>query len=141
MMALTPEVSGIPLADVAFDNVRQPSLTYKLDFDRKRIAGAVDGKEAVKQAIMCILLTERYEYLIYSWNYGIELNSLIGRSGLTINSELRRIITEALMADDRILSVEDFSFDWIDRKTVNASFTVRTIYGDDTITSELRLNV
>lgn len=34
----------------------------------------------MKQAIYKILQTERFEYLIYSWNYGIELNAVVGKS-------------------------------------------------------------
>ena len=37
----------------------------------------MDETEAVRQAAIKILNTERYENEIYSWNYGIELKDLI----------------------------------------------------------------
>ena len=57
----------------------QPSLTYALDIEHGRIRGMVDELESLRQAIYLILSTERYAYLIYSWNYGVELVELIGQ--------------------------------------------------------------
>lgn len=57
----------------------QPSLTYALDIEHRRIRGMVDELESLRQAIYLILSTERYAYLIYSWNYGVELVELIGQ--------------------------------------------------------------
>ena len=51
---------------------------YKLHIEENVINGLTDGIEAMKQVIYKILNTDRYEYLIYSWNYGIELNDLFG---------------------------------------------------------------
>ena len=52
----------------------QTTRTYKMDLETGRVTGYVDGTEAMRQAILKILLTERFAYLIYSWDYGIELN-------------------------------------------------------------------
>jgi len=84
----------------------QPSLTWKIDFNKKRIAGMTDGLDAVRQAVFCILQTERFEYVIYSFNYGHELKTLIGRSPGYVESEVERMITEALTQDDRIIGIE-----------------------------------
>ena len=72
---------------------------------------------------------ERYEYLIYSWNYGIELNDLYGQPIPFVLPELKRRITEALLQDTRITGVDNFSFETTKGK-VHAIFTVSTIYGD-----------
>jgi len=115
--------------DIGFEEVTQPSKTYKLDFNEKKVAGFVDGIEAVKQAIYKIIRTERYEHIIYSWNYGIELQGLFGKPKALVYPELKRRFTEALMQDDRITAVEDFNFS--ERKgNVTVSFTVKTIFGD-----------
>ena len=45
-----------------------PSKTYRIDFQTGRISGTVDGRDAMVQAIRKILQTERFQYLIYSWN-------------------------------------------------------------------------
>ena len=56
----------------------QPSLNYKMILDGDRIINKCDKLEAMKQVIYKILMTERYKYFIYSWNYGIELTDLFG---------------------------------------------------------------
>ena len=54
---------------------------------------------------------ERYEHLIYSWNYGIELADLFGQPISFCIPEIKRRITEALMQDSRITGVDEFSFE------------------------------
>ena len=108
---------------------RMPSYTYYIDFDRNRIIGTVDDIEAVKQAIYLILQTERYESLIYNFYYGTEFDSLIGKSRELIISELERRIREALLEDDRIIRVTDFTIEFTSDKAI-VEFTVNTIFGD-----------
>lgn len=112
-----------------FEIEEQPTYTYKLNLDNSTIAGYVDGLEAMKQAIYLILNIERYEYLIYSWNYGIELNDLYGQPMSFVLPELKRRVTEALVQDSRILGVDNFSFE-TNKGKVHATFTVHTIFGD-----------
>lgn len=112
-----------------FEIEEETSHTYKLDLDNSTIAGYIDDLEAMKQAIYLILNIERYEYLIYSWNYGIELNDLYGQPIPFVLPELKRRITEALVQDSRILGVDNFSFE-TNKGKVHATFTVNTIYGD-----------
>lgn len=114
---------------VEFEIKQQPSKTYKIYLDKDKIKGYIDEIEAVKQTIYKILNTERYKYLIYSWNYGIELEDLFGEPIPYVYSELKRRISEALTQDDRIESVDAFSF--ANKKgVVSATFTVHTVYGD-----------
>ena len=64
-----------------FEIETQPTRTYALRFDGYPCSGGkLDGLEAMKQAIFLILQTERFQYAIYSWNYGIELNALLGQT-------------------------------------------------------------
>lgn len=115
------------------DNIKitqQPTKTYQMDFENERVIGNVEGLEAMKQAIFKILNTERYQYLVYSWNYGSEFQDLFGMPVTYVCPELERRITEALTWDKRIKEVTDFSFDTSLRGAVKASFTVHTIYGD-----------
>ena len=107
----------------------EPSLNYKMNLDRERIIGKCDELEAMKQVIFKILNTERYEYPIYSWDYGVELKDLIGRPMSYVLPELERVITEALEADDRIDSVDNFEFE-VNKNKVSVTFTVHTIFGD-----------
>lgn len=100
-----------------------PSYTYSLN------GGMIDGLEAVKQAVCKILQTERFEYPIYSWDYGIETYDLFGVDSDLVKVEIQRRITEALMEDDRILSVQDFEINNSKGK-INVAFTVRCGWGE-----------
>lgn len=117
---------------------RQPTKTYKLNIENNVINGFCDNLESMKQVVYKILNTERYKNIMYSWNYGIELLDLFGEPINYAVSELKRRITEALVQDDRIQSVDNFEYK-TDRRTVYMTFTVHTIFGD--IQSEKAVNV
>lgn len=125
---MIPSTTGFLDQDFEIEN--QPTHTYKMNFERNRIQGYTDDKEAMQQAIYKILNTERYQYPMYSWDYGIELLDLYGEPISYVIPELERRITEALMWDDRIESVDDFKFDNIKKGEVHVTFTVHTILGE-----------
>lgn len=108
--------------------VAMPSLTYKIDFQKKRMSGMTDQLAAIKQAVFIILHTERFKHMIYSDHFGIEIENLIGTNPIYVKSELARRITEALLQDDRITSIEDFQFVFNDHN-VEVTFTVVTEFG------------
>lgn len=113
--------------------------TYKiqlLDEGVDYILGKVDDLDSVKQAIYLILNTERYNYNIYSWNYGVELVDLIGQPLPYVTVVLPKRIEDALTQDDRISGVKDFSFKR-DKNKIHTTFTVVTTLGD--IPSELEV--
>ncbi len=115
----------------------QPSKTYRIDYAKNQIVGWIDGAQAVAQAIYKILLTERFRYLIYSWNYGAELESLIGENYSVYESELKRIVKEAVLQDGRINSIRHFQLSRSGRNAVSVSFTADTIYGEVPIETEV----
>jgi hypothetical protein len=125
---MIPSTNKILLKNLKLE--RQPSKDYKLHIEANKISGTCDQLEAMKQVVYKILNTERYEYIIYSWNYGIELRDLYGEPVAYVCAELERRITEALVQDDRINSVDGFEFDLTERKTVKVFFVVHTIYGE-----------
>lgn len=131
---MIPQDNDSTLFDIEL--VNQPSKTYKLSSEN--IIGFCDNLDAVKQTIYCILNTERYQYSIYSWDYGIELKDLIGASYAYVVPELERRITEALTQDDRINNVFDFNFDK-KKNTLVVSFTVETEFGNLKATKEVIL--
>lgn len=109
----------------------QPNKTYKMMIDTDRIQGTItDDLEAVKQAIYKIINTERYKFLIYSWNYGIELEDLFGKPIPYVLPEIPRRIKEALTQDDRIKDVLGSDLTYNRKGDVLAKFTVVTIYGN-----------
>lgn len=132
----------IPEQEVNLTNlevVNQPSLTYRLDFERKRISGKIDNEDAIMQLVMKILYTERYAYVIYSSQYGVELDRLIGKEYDFIVSDLERTITEALLADDRILNITDFTTEQTSIDRMTASFMVNSIIGATNISTEVKI--
>lgn len=119
-----------------FTIAEQPTQTYRLDFDGAPASGKIDGVEAMRQAILLALNTERFTYAIYSWNYGIELRSLFGQ-GITpyLQARLQHVVEEALLQDDRILQVTGFTCARAGRDGLRTSFIVHTTQGD--VPSEL----
>ena len=128
-------VHNIEIDDKEFEEEIEPSYTYAINEDR--ISGYIDEKEAIKQAIYLIINTERFEYIIYSWDYGIELQDLIGESISYVKSEVKRRITEALICDDRIYSIDDFIFEQLSKRILLVKFTANTIYGSVDIETEV----
>ena len=118
-------------------NILENTKTYAIDFDKKRIMGKTEGKEALKQAIYKILFTERYAYEIYDWNYGCELNSLLGKSGKQIEALAEKYIEDALLADERIEQITDFKTEF-EKNKLKISFTAKTIYGDVNFEGEVK---
>lgn len=113
-----------------FEITEQPTHTYKMNLESNLIRGYTDGQEAMKQAIYKILNTERYQYVMYSWNYGIELLDLYGEPVSYVCPELERRITEALTWDDRIQSVDNFEFNNSKKGEILVTFTAHTVFGN-----------
>lgn len=115
-----------------------PSLTWKINKEQAEVRGMVDEREAMKQAVDKILQTERYRYAIYDWNYGVELEELYGKNVTYVIPEMKKRIEEALLADDRVTAVTDFSFQQ-EKGSVTVTFMVHTIFGE--ITAERTVDI
>lgn len=134
---MIPATTGFLEQD--FEIEEQPDLTYKLNITSEEVNGFADGIEAVKQAVFRILNTERYQYVIYPWWYGIETMDLYGEPVTYVCPELERRVREALTVDSRILDVSDFEFDTGTKGIVDAAFTVHTVYGDIKMDKEVKI--
>lgn len=108
----------------------ETSQTYRMVLNENRMKQMCDDLEAIKQAVYKIINTERYLYLIYSRNYGVELANLFGKPISYCVSEIERRIREALLMDDRIVEVKDFQFDFPEKRTIHTKFTVVSTKGD-----------
>lgn len=129
-MSVLPQGATIE-NDLEIEKVIESSKTYKIDFEKGKIIGFCDEVEALRQTVQLILNTERYEHLIYSWDYGSELRDLIGKDKDITESEIKRRIREALMQDNRVNNVDNFIFNY-DKDGVTVDFTVFSIYGEFT---------
>lgn len=122
------------------NEVKMTSRTYRWDRRTNRIQGFTDGLEAIEQAIYKMLSTERYEYLIYSFFYGVELENLLGKDILYVKADLKRRIEEALTEDDRIERIANFNFSQGEGKdNVVIQFDAITVNGVLNIEREVKV--
>lgn len=73
-----------------------------------------EGQEAWVEWCRKAIQTARYRYLIYSRSYGHDLELLIGkgRDKQMQESDMERMVTEALSIDPRTAAVGPFAFEW-----------------------------
>lgn len=126
----TPIVTEIP-----------PAIEYDWNFSTNEF-NLQDGKfiiltgiEALEIWVKKCLSTQRLRYLAYSWDYGHELEKLIGGYRVTqdiVSSEARRYIWEALKVNQNIKSIISFTAA-ISDMILSMEFTLQTTYGEVTI--------
>ena len=90
----------------------------------------VTGNEAIKVWVYKAIKTTRYHYEIYTWNYGCEIESLLGKGfqfGF-IESETKRFVREALSVNPYITYIAkiDVTFE---KDTLRVYVELETIYG------------
>lgn len=115
-------------SDVAVEQYK--TKTYRIDFANKRIVGMIDDLAAKVQAAHKILLTERYSERIYSGDYGIELQRLVGASMPFVEANMKTTIEEALMPDSRFDRVENVSMTRTDCDSIRVDFSIVTVDGE-----------
>ena len=114
--------------EIAWDFKRDIPILENGDFK------IVEGNEAIKVWVYKALLVPRYNYSIYSWDYGSELMDLIGKAytpQLT-KSEAKRYIEEALKINPYILDVNVIDTDFKD-SILSANVKITTIYGESEV--------
>ena len=124
---ITPQIEN----QLAGDSIqyRQPNLTYRIG--ENTVNGKIsDSLEAVKQAVKCILETERYSNPIYSDDYGIELEQYKGADYGKIVAGIETTLRDALLQDDRITDVRVTDVERLDVDSCKVEFDVYTIYGN-----------
>ena len=133
----TLPTAGIDLSGgVTF--VSQPPRTWYINKETGRIQGECDGWQSVRQAVEVILNVERFRWQIYSPYSGMQWEGLIGQDPGYVASELQRRITDALLMDDRVRGISDFSYT-VEGNTLRASLTVNTVYGDTQTSVEVNI--
>ena len=93
----------------------------------------VEGIEAVKIWIWKLFMTTRYREVIFNWDYGSELEGLIGQ-GYTqgyLNSEAERYVRETIEYNlsDYVTDIRDVVVTF-DEGTLTIEFTAITLYGE-----------
>ena len=140
MMSLFPFISN-DIDEMKVDNIFPMYREIAWDFEKNIPIlengdfKLIEGNEAIKVWAYKALLTPRYSYSIYSWDYGSELMDLIGKAytpSLT-KEEAKRYIKEALLINPYILEVTvlDTSFN---NGVLSADIKIVTIYGESEVT-------
>lgn len=114
---------------------------YAWDFDHDSFRYDAAGKyivvtrnEAIKVWIYKLLKTERYRYIAYYDDYGLELEKYIGKvpnDGIS-SSAVYADIKEAVLANPYILAVNNVRFSKESKKLV-IQMEYETVYGTDKI--------
>lgn len=133
-MATLPQADIDLSQGVVFQD--QPSLTWIADPVTHRLRGRGDGYEAVRQAVEIIVNVERFRWQIYTPNFGIDLDGLLGNDPGFVASELQRRLADAFLPDSRILGISDFSYIFRDA-ALTAAVTVDTVFGKVRTTVEV----
>ncbi len=134
-MATLPETPQ-NIYEVTF--VTQPSLTWNIDKNSNQITGQVDGADAVRQAVEIIMNVERFRWQIYEPYSGVETVDLLGNDPGYISSEFQRRVRDALMVDDRITGISNYSSQ-VNGNNLMVSFMVNTVFGDVPVQTEVTL--
>lgn len=125
-----PDVDGDPGPPLAHE--------YAYDMDTAQFKYR-DGKmylvfekEALKIKLWKLFMTERYRWVVFDWEYGHELETLIGQAYTQgyVNSEAERFCREAVdkALGDYIKSLDSFTVRF-DEGVLYLSFVANTIYG------------
>lgn len=110
-----------------------PNKTYKLDLDRGRIIGYVDGQEAIRQAIRKALITPRFKCLIYDNQYGSEIEDAVITHDVSpeyAEAVIPGFVQDCLKPDTRITGISNFEFDFLkDEDGCVIKFDADTVFG------------
>jgi len=133
-----------PISLIDFDEgifvYDKTSFTYKIIYDENKIKEYIDGINAVKQAVYKILMTEKNKFEIYDSDFGISLSDLFGKNISYVRSELPARIEKALLYDDRITKVYDFSFpEQKEKGVLLVKFFVSSVFGIEEFTLEVSI--
>lgn len=136
-MNTLPQGNKVLENGVVFED--QPTNTFYIDPVSRRVRGMDDGKNAMRQAIEIALSVERFQWGIYSANFGADFTGIIGRDTGYAAAVLEKRIRDALSVDNRVLGISNFSYT-ASGGILTADITIRTVFGDIAQTVEVNLN-
>ncbi len=105
---------------------------YGIDFETGQLTGKiVEGLEAVKMWIWLALKMPRYRHYAYTWDYGTELESLIGQSYTEeyLEAEASHMTEDCLLVNENVTGISDFAIK-TEGDTPEISFVAETLYGN-----------
>lgn len=124
-----PSNEPLPMyREVAWDFIKDEPILENGNFK------IIEGNEAIQVWCYKAIKTPRFQYKIYSWDYGSEILELIGKQytpSLT-QSEVKRFIEETLMINPYILDVTVLDINFKDN-LLSANVKINTIYGESEV--------
>ena len=127
------EIIVVPFTEGELDESNSIHRTYRMDFNKKRIVGMIDGLEAAQQSIFKAMQTRRFAYQIYDDQYGCDIFNKIGNTDLTedyLDSDIPAMIEDTLVPDDMVEGVGEIEFEMISHDSVRIEVYIKTIFGD-----------
>lgn len=118
--------------DLEDEDTDEPYREYELDPTTGRLTGRIiEGTDAIVVWCILTLKSKRYEYPIYSWEYGEEFSSMIGNSYEPdlLKSEIDRMVKECLLVNEHIEEIKDLSIEQ-DEDKLKVRFILVTDQGD-----------
>ncbi len=112
---------------------------YGVDFDTGQLTGTiVGGIEAIKVWIWSALHTQRFQYAIYSWDYGADMEQYIGSAVTSefLETDCHDEVEETLKICPYITGISDFAVE-LDGSQLHMEFLVHTIYGDTEVATDV----
>ncbi len=134
------ELSNIDIAESEENKVIEVPREYGIDFTTGQLTGKmVEGLEAIKVWVWLCMHTERFRHAIYSSDYGTSLEQYFGHvlSDEYINTDCESEVTDALLMNEYIESVEDFEV-VRDSDSLDIKFRVVTKFGSLEVDESVR---
>ena len=119
-----PNNEPLPLyREIAWDFQNDTPLVVNNEFK------IVEMNEAIAVWIYHAIKTYRYAFSIYSWDFGCEIDTLLGQNYTAAHtkSEVTRYITEALEINPYILTIDKITVDF-DGDVLSVGVRVITVY-------------
>lgn len=110
-----------------------------IDFTTGQLNGKiVEGVDAVLVWAWLALHTPRFRHYVYSWDYGQEFDTLIGKGypDAYIKAELQRMVEECLTVNPYIEDIDNFGYKKEGDKVI-ISFRILTDFGDKGVQMEV----
>lgn len=131
-----PFIDGLTPAEQVV-TVWQPFREYEWDLVthefiiRDGQINILEGAPAIKIWIYKTLLTQRARYKAYTWDYGNDLETIIGSAMVreVITSEAKRITEEALYMNEHIFNLKNFTA-WLEDNLLRIEFIAVTDSGE-----------
>lgn len=127
---MLPEIANVDdLVSQFEETFQERTKTFYINTTNNTVGGIIDEVMALEQSIYLLLNTEADQYIIYPYTYGITTLDLYGKPDYYVMAVIPNRIKDALLTDDRITDVTDFSFE-SEKNKLHVSFVVKTIYGE-----------